>query len=260
MVIVVASDQHLGYENSDKASFNAFLDQLQADASVTHLVLLGDVVDMWRRDASGVFLENRDTFDRIAAIQKRIPVHYVYGNHDFHLRELKGHGYPFEFTDTLTLAESGRNYRFLHGFQFDEKQSPLLMEALCRTMSDAAGIFESGIWATLPRIGPNLISQLVDWTDKDRADAEALKQGPDVRLGDSLDAFERKACASAKPGEILVFGHTHAPFINKAGTVVNTGSWLKGEAITNTYVRLEAGGPRLFVFGGKEITDRKQCP
>jgi len=39
LVIVATSDQHLGYENSDKTAFNSFLDQLQADASVTHFVL-----------------------------------------------------------------------------------------------------------------------------------------------------------------------------------------------------------------------------
>ncbi len=54
----VVSDQHLGYENSDKKSFNQFLDSLLNEREVTDLVLLGDVVDMWRRDASGVFLEN----------------------------------------------------------------------------------------------------------------------------------------------------------------------------------------------------------
>jgi len=223
------------------------------------------VVDMWRRDASGVFLENRDTFDRIALLQEKIPVHYVCGNHDYHLRELqnspgRNYAYPFEFRETLVLSEGGRNYRFIHGYQFDVKQNPLLMEALCRTMSDSAGTFESGIWATLPRTGANLIPKIVDWTDADRANAENLRLGPRERLAGTLDDFHRKACASVNPGEVLVFGHTHSPFINQAGKVVNTGSWLKGEAISNTYVRLEPGGPRLFVFGGNEITDRKPCP
>ena len=60
IVIIATSDQHLGYKNSDKIAFNLFLDYLQDADNVTHFVLLGDVVDMWRRDASGVFLENRD--------------------------------------------------------------------------------------------------------------------------------------------------------------------------------------------------------
>jgi UDP-2,3-diacylglucosamine pyrophosphatase LpxH len=260
MVIVATSDQHLGYEDSDKTAFNSFLDQVRTDPSITQFVMLGDVIDMWRRDASGVFLENRETFNKILSLPPEIQVHYVCGNHDFHLRELKDHGYPFNFTDSLKLSEDGRNYRFVHGYQFDDQQIEVLMEALCRTMSDTAGTFESNLWTTLPRDWINRNPLPRNWTTLDLRNFESLKIRPEERLAETLNAIERKACASVKPGEVLVFGHTHAPFINKAGTVVNTGSWVKGAAVYNTYVRLEAGGPRLFVFGGKEITDRKQCP
>ncbi|MGD1061518.1 MAG: hypothetical protein ABR879_08695, partial [Methanomassiliicoccales archaeon] len=61
MKTIVVSDVHLGSEKSDKEAFNAFLISLHDDNEVTDLVLLGDLVDMWRRDASGVFLENMDT-------------------------------------------------------------------------------------------------------------------------------------------------------------------------------------------------------
>jgi hypothetical protein len=56
--LTIVSDLHLGYKNADKDSFSRFLDSLKSDAETTDLVLLGDIVDMWRRDASGVFLEN----------------------------------------------------------------------------------------------------------------------------------------------------------------------------------------------------------
>ena len=46
LAIIAVSDQHLGMENVEKASFNRFLDELGKDSSVTDLVLLGDVVDM----------------------------------------------------------------------------------------------------------------------------------------------------------------------------------------------------------------------
>ena len=85
MKLIVLSDVHLGYEHSDKASFNRFLDSIQQDAKgTTDLILLGDIVDMWRRDSSGVFLENWDTLKRIMILQNKMRVHYVAGNHDFH--------------------------------------------------------------------------------------------------------------------------------------------------------------------------------
>src|SRR5208337_3725500 len=86
MKVAVTSDHHLGYANSDKAAFNSFLDNLSQRSDVTHVVLLGDVVDMWRRDASGVFLEHHDTVAKLLALKsKGIQVFYVAGNHDYHV-------------------------------------------------------------------------------------------------------------------------------------------------------------------------------
>ena len=74
---------------------NQFLDDLgKGHGGHCNLVLLGDIVDMWRRDASGVFLENRDTMDRILELPQSIKVHYVAGNHDYHvlhLRNIRAH-------------------------------------------------------------------------------------------------------------------------------------------------------------------------
>jgi len=261
MVIVAASDQHLGSDRSDKSSFDGFLDQILADTTITHFVLLGDVVDMWRRDASGVFLENRTTFDKIALIAEKINVHYVYGNHDYHLRYLEDHSYPFKFRPELPLHEDGRNYRFVHGHQFDSLQQDKVSDVLCRVMSDDLGDFESVVWAMLTRDPSDLeyfsypISEKREILEK----VEELLQKPEKRFAVTTGAIMKEACSDVKPGEILVFGHTHVPFINKSGTVVNTGCWVKDEPIHNTYARLEAGGPRLFEFDKGEITKRVKC-
>lgn len=261
LVIVVTSDQHLGYENSDKKAFNLFLDQLLTEDGVTDFVLLGDVVDMWRRDASGVFLESKDVLTRVTALQKKMRVHYVAGNHDFHVLKLQNHSYPFTFLKNLSLTEASFKYRFLHGYEFDSLQREPLMEALCRVLSDGAGEFESGAWATITR----------EWSDlkyffssifRKRAisrTVEKLQQIPELRLKDSLTQVEKLACSNAQPGEVLIFGHTHRPFVNKSENVVNSGSWVTDAPVHNTYVRLEGGKPRLFVFGGGEITERIVC-
>jgi UDP-2,3-diacylglucosamine pyrophosphatase LpxH len=261
MAIVVVSDQHLGYENSDKGAFNGFLDSLQGDSSVTALVLLGDVVDMWRRDASGVFLENGDTMDKVYSLMRSMKVYYVAGNHDFHVLQLQAHAYPFNFIRNLTLTEGGITYRFLHGYEFDRLQAEPFMEALCRVMDDGAGDFENGVWAQISR----------DWTDLEyffsvfsrkeriRRTTDKLQQAPEMRLKETLNEVEKLACSSVRDGEILVFGHTHRPFINVKGNVANSGSWVKDAPVHNTYVRLEGGKPRLFMYGGEEILDRVEC-
>jgi UDP-2,3-diacylglucosamine pyrophosphatase LpxH len=284
MVIVATSDVHLGYENADKTAFNRFLDDTAKDPTITHLILIGDIVDMWRRDASGVFLENKDTFGRIAEIQKRIPVYYVAGNHDFHVNKLKNtqnHHYPFDFVhedckqvmgltalhDCLRMRVEGKNYRFVHGHQFDKEQTEVMSDALCRMMSDEAGDFESDIWATYTREWGELkyfFSILSLFIKRNvRKTSERLQSGPEVRLRETLDSVEQKACDTVDGDEILIFGHTHHPFVNEKKNVVNTGSWVKEEdsSYHNTYVRLEPTGPRVFAVGIGEITDkiRKDC-
>jgi UDP-2,3-diacylglucosamine pyrophosphatase LpxH len=88
--VIATSDHHLGYVNTDKAAFNAFLDELAQEDDLTHLVLLGDFVDMWRTDASGVFLEGHDTIRKLLALKsKGVQVFYVAGNHDYHVVDLE---------------------------------------------------------------------------------------------------------------------------------------------------------------------------
>ncbi len=257
MAIVVVSDLHLGVDNSDKSAFIRFLQQLQSDSSVTDLVLLGDIVDMWRRDSSGVFLENHDVLDLIVALQKKIRVYYVAGNHDFHVLKLQGRGYPINFLSDLVIQQDNANYRFIHGWQFDEMQREHFMESLCHSMSDHKGDRDSNIWAALGRYESEL-SRAFNVLDRSRRHriTEALQLPPEERLIETLSGVEKKASSTVQPGEVLIFGHTHRSFVNKAENLANTGSWVTTMPVHNTFVRLEGGKPKLFVFEGAEITER----
>jgi UDP-2,3-diacylglucosamine pyrophosphatase LpxH len=260
MKVVVTSDQHLGYANADKTAFNAFLDKLSQESDVTHLVLLGDVVDMWRRDASGVFLEHHDTVTKLLNLKsKGVQIFYVAGNHDYHVLDLTNPAYPFKFLKELNLTDGPVTYRFVHGYEFDPEQKVPFMAFLCRVMSDTGGALESNLWVDfhsantiLSKMDPSFIK-----TDLAKV-AQRLHQRPEDRLKESLNKINLTACKDAKPGEVLIFGHTHVPFINKTENVANTGSWVKDAATHNTYVELTGGKPRLFVFGGQEITERTE--
>jgi UDP-2,3-diacylglucosamine pyrophosphatase LpxH len=258
LAIIAVSDQHLGIETADKAAFLRFLNQLQSDPNVTDLVLLGDVVDMWRRDASGVFLENKDVVDQIISLQKKMRVYYVAGNHDFHVLKLQGRGYPVSFVKDLVLQQDGVSYRFMHGWEFDEMQREHFMESLCHAMSDEKGDRDNHIWAALSRDKGDFgyVLSMIFNRGSIRRTTEALQLDPQERLKEKLGGVEKKAGATVKPGEVLVFGHTHRPFVSAAENVANTGSWVTTAPIHNTYVRLEKGKPRLFVFEGSEITER----
>jgi UDP-2,3-diacylglucosamine pyrophosphatase LpxH len=261
--VVVTSDQHLGYANSDKESFKLFLYQIQQDPTVTDLVLLGDVVDMWRRDASGLFIENWDILEIIMAMRNKLNVHYVAGNHDYHVLQLLNHKYPFTFLKDLTINDGNWTYKFLHGYEFDPEQEPSIMEALCRVMSDEVGNFESGAWATLTRDWSDIkyfLSSILPFEkNRIREKTTHLQLNPELRLQNTIGLVEKRACASVQPGEILVFGHTHKPFVNTKENVANSGSWVTDAPTHNTYVELTEGKPRLLRFGGGEIIERYEC-
>jgi UDP-2,3-diacylglucosamine pyrophosphatase LpxH len=258
MKVIVTSDHHLGYANADKAAFNEFLDTLSRESDVTHVVLLGDVVDMWRRDASGVFLEHHDTVAKLLALKsKGVQVFYVAGNHDYHVVNLVNPAYPLTFLKELILSDGPVNYRFVHGYEFDPEQKVPLMAFLCRVMSDTKGAFESNLWVDSHNLKSIFSKIEPSFLEPDIAKiTKRLHRPPEDRLKESLDKINATACNNVKPGEVLIFGHTHAPFVNKAENVVNTGSWVKDAAVHNTYVELSGGKPRLFVFGGHEITER----
>jgi predicted phosphodiesterase len=51
---------------------------------------------------------------------------------------------------------------------------------------------------------------------------------------------------------VLVYGHTHRPFISK--NVVNLGSWVKEQNINNTYLEIRDGSMRLIRFKKGEVS------
>ena len=126
MTIIAFSDVHLGYEESDSADFMEFLEYLEARDDIKHIVIVGDFIDLWRRDVVGLEFELSSYIEKLKKLQKRCNVHYVIGNHDFHLRELKRYAYPFRFRSSLTLRKLGYKLFFFHGFQCDPLQNDRL--------------------------------------------------------------------------------------------------------------------------------------
>lgn len=90
---------------------------------------------------------------------------------------------------------------------------------------------------------------------------KTLLTPPEERLKDGtvVGEVEKKACNSVEKGEVLIFGHTHKPFINTKENAANAGSWVKDLTPSNTYLEIKAGKISLKVFGGKDITERLEC-
>ncbi len=271
--IVVVSDVHLGTDKCDRPAFDSFLDWLRDEPEITDLVLLGDIVDMWRRDASGVFLESRETMGRLLSLQPRIKLHYVAGNHDHHVQHLKNakeyFRYPFEFAPELTLTDGPFTYRFIHGHELEygtRDEDPLMymvIEALCHVMSDGEGHFEDEVWGLVTRTWSEITYFISAITLRKKRQiklaARRLQSDPETRLKETRKEIDRRALRKqgGRSNEVLVFGHTHHPFIDEQENIVNSGSWVTSSPVHNTYVVLSGGKPRLFVFGQGELTERE---
>ncbi|MDA4130995.1 MAG: metallophosphoesterase, partial [Thaumarchaeota archaeon] len=211
--VVVASDQHLGYSNSQVDCFIAFLDSLSRRTDVGTLVVLGDWVDMWRRDVSGLFLEFHVTVQKLLELASRMKIVVVYGNHDYHELLLQGSSYPFEFQQNYSISSGGITYKFMHGWEFDYAQQPAVMELLCHNLSNQQGQDRSTFYNYLMGF-KNELQELFDFHGGPDGYVNHLMQPPEQRLQPYLGDVEKLAFSSLSEGEKLVFGHTHRPFVS----------------------------------------------
>ncbi len=161
MTILTISDVHLGYSQSNADELNTFLQALTSRADIDALVILGDFIDMWRRDVSGIFLENHEILQTLLTLKQKKTVYYVVGNHDYHLLELANHKYPLEFRSELTLPGNGVTYVFKHGYEFDFEQRAPFMELLCDNMSDGGGQVRSDVWKWVTT-GDHVLGSIAD--------------------------------------------------------------------------------------------------
>ena len=94
--VVAVSDVHLGFHFDpsfpDPAiAFGKFIDELinpKNDHKIEHFVILGDFLDLWRRDDECVFERHHDILKDLVDMKnnKKIgELHYLVGNHDYNI-------------------------------------------------------------------------------------------------------------------------------------------------------------------------------
>jgi UDP-2,3-diacylglucosamine pyrophosphatase LpxH len=247
MSIVIISDVHLGHDRCNKKDFSTFLDLVNT-RSIDHFVIAGDLLDFWRRSNAKVLEENKEILNKLFSLDVK-NFHYVVGNHDYQIWDL-GVRYDRILTDAgaysvskdLVLEEDNIEYYITHGYDLDvfatmEGMSIETYEAFAAAMCHADDTF-GGV--------ASLLWDTVTISASDIGKLPVMDRRPHDRMG--IDENYRLAVSGTahlilgmNPDQRLVFGHTHRPFINKAKTVANAGSWVTENDLTwfNTYVKIE---------------------
>ena len=263
-MIIVASDVHLGYDKCNYGAFTSFLNKCNS-SGIDHLVLLGDLLDFWRRNSAEIIMDEKyaeifNLLDNLAAKD----VHYIVGNHDYHMlrlneryeKEYDTTVFPFTIRPSLRLLDNGSMFYFIHGYELevllnlkplDIESYETLSDHMC-SGGDIIGGLASHMWDIVQRL--RLQQKFID-----------LNKAPHERgTIDNIEKFAESKGAymllGMKHGEKLVFGHTHKPFINDNRTVANSGAWVNeatNEQPQNTYVKISNGQMELKTFDEKNF-------
>lgn len=248
-MIIAVSDVHLGYRFADAAQFEDFLKNVANDDEVNHLVLLGDMIDLWRREPIKVFFEYWDVINDFKNFKPK--VHYIIGNHDYHMIKLKQYLFQhlgLDVSADITLNDGNAVYYFIHGYQYEWGDKLALFNKFADILSladDEIGEDADRLWEFYNDLTPSVLRWIKNFIIPD-VGKDALKR-PGERLTENiLNEIEEKALEDLgkrpeKP--FLVYGHTHRPKVDKENRIANTGSWVDDPNLPtvtkNTYVKID---------------------
>ncbi len=253
-MIIALSDVHLGYSESNRDSFEHFVDNyLKNLRKGDQLVLMGDILEFWRTQNVTTLLENEGIISKLAALDA--DVYYLPGNHDYSIYRFskqRPDKYPFKVSKSIHLQSGGKSFHFTHGYELEVlatlepitvEQYEQLSDSMCQMTDAVLGRLLSTLWDEV-KAGSHFFDQA-------KKNLESLRASPNKRLSDIHEnRICRLAMSDAKgiflecaQDETLIFGHTHMPFESR--NAFNTGAWVKDGEDYNTFVEITDGVARL---------------
>jgi len=246
---IAVSDVHLGAEDSNRDRFIDFINNIGDD--VDRIVLLGDILEFWRRDPVGVLLENTDIIQKLMSLEPEINVFYVIGNHDFHLIRFPQSyfGVKFDLKYDLSLEYGETKYRFIHGHQLENRRFGTLemyetfADMMCMA-GDDVGKAADTIWEAIGE-GGSILDKIRNFfgismyssNPRPKATLPWIKKGineltsaPKERNLEALERYASELIGEKYKDEFLIYGHTHEPYVKMDKNIANTGSWMEGSS------------------------------
>ncbi len=240
-MILVASDVHAGHPDAAVPAFLEFHEACAAHEPGT-LVLLGDILDLWRRRNGPLLLEQGALIEHLTGLDGW-RVHWVVGNHDYAFLAISkrwAERGPFPIARQLLLEEDGRTTLFVHGYELEVYGAfePLsvegyenLAERLC-AMGDLGGSVTGRLYDLY--VGGIDLSGRGDAIRRPPAERESVSAAEDL-----ANSPARHLLLGMEAGDRLVYGHTHRPMVSADGLVANSGSWIGEGDESRTYLVIE---------------------
>ena len=145
-----------------------------------------------------------------------------------------------DYFEPLSLEDDGKIFHFTHGYEYEPimRASRYAFDFLCYSNEEISG-FGSDVWECLTGLFINLQTREIVRPAKERLNNQKINEigkiASEVRL---------------REGETLVLAQK--PFINREGTMVNLGSWVKDSDVHDTYLEIKNGTMTLNKFISKE--------
>ena len=221
------SDIHITSPDCARArAFLEWLRSLSGRSNASHLVLLGDIFDLWVADHD-YFIDNyRGIIDEIRRLRNEgVDILYFEGNHDLHLKYFWAERVGLTVCEGPTYVElGGRTVRLEHGDQMDPDDTGyLFLRWFLRT-------------PVIRFLVRHLPGRLIAWIG-DRASAASRDYTSNTKTIDRDDAIEKirvhaHEAHAERPFDLIISGHVHVrddyhAYANGASfRSVNLGSWL----------------------------------
>jgi UDP-2,3-diacylglucosamine pyrophosphatase LpxH len=115
------------------------------------LVLLGDIIDMWRRDFVKAIMESEPVISKLIEMKSKVSIHYLEGNHDFHMLRMGnilGEKFPFRVRSEVDgIAMSGARSLYLG---MDKDETLVFGHTHEPFEKVESGVISSGSWKKSP--------------------------------------------------------------------------------------------------------------
>ncbi len=222
--ICIISDIHLGTRACHAAELNKYLRSIEP----TILIINGDWLDIWNFNA-GYFPQEHieNVFLVLDMARQGIPVYYVTGNHDDHMRNFSGYRFDtLQLRDEIVLEIDGKKLWIFHGDKYD-----LSVGGSARWLAKLGGRYYDHIF-TLNRYINNI--RLKYGKDKILI-SKYIKDKVKSIVKSKIQDFEDVAIEIGIENgyDYIVCGHIHKPQIREVKTdlgkaiYLNSGDWVE---------------------------------